>query len=680
MTENHLFNVAIRFVKYTDAAHDYAVFELGRVSDIELKELEKAYSRPLIPIYGDPTNGIIQKSEAYAHLYTVRLCLFVKAICEGKDLIEKVYGNSNVTITYTPTNARPTLKSIEHSPCRSATSWFERHPVDWEQHAKEEEREMNTPNGYNFKQVALNVKKYIGGGWYVVRIGRLDGGERAALERLSKNLKFESFLPFGDPTEGRVIFSSERKGGFSEATVCVRACAALNLTAGATYDCCCFRLESGEERLELEAFDDHSSLAAVVAYRNWFEKHTFFEASGVVVCNRGSSSLQITRLDGNERCRFDAFFGEYGSELDGQFDKLLTDKSWWYERDRVLTNVSFAEGLEFKPGESICLDYIKIEKADDGFKVVAAERATSENVEERWHLASAKRSDESLKRKFVNVAVRIVKRVSHAEYYILEIGRLTDETLDALKEVFRYTTHINDGFVNDETNGEVVSKEMLVPKLHGERLHGYYTARICVFWPGCPLAKGATNDAAAITLESHDGNYRPTVTNIYTMVYTCPTRRSGKTAELKRQLNAIYGRHSMQEGYIDTDIAGEAMRYCMHDVAISESCWRVQQKKSEEEETMKFGVPKIKQIIFNDPATVVLWEDGTKTVVHARDEEFDPEKGVAMAVARKALGNDREYYTYLQRHIKKGLRDASGCKKESKPTGKKPAKKKGGKK
>ena len=41
---------------------------------------------------------------------------------------------------------------------------------------------------------------------------------------------------------------------------------------------------------------------------------------------------------------------------------------------------------------------------------------------------------------------------------------------------------------------------------------------------------------------------------------------------------------------------------------------------------------RIKKVIFNDPATIVLWSDGTKTVVKAEGEPFDPEKGLAMAI------------------------------------------------
>lgn len=48
----------------------------------------------------------------------------------------------------------------------------------------------------------------------------------------------------------------------------------------------------------------------------------------------------------------------------------------------------------------------------------------------------------------------------------------------------------------------------------------------------------------------------------------------------------------------------------------------------------------IDKVIINNPAMIVFWKDCTKTVVTARDEEFDPEKGLAMAFAKKALGNN----------------------------------------
>lgn len=47
----------------------------------------------------------------------------------------------------------------------------------------------------------------------------------------------------------------------------------------------------------------------------------------------------------------------------------------------------------------------------------------------------------------------------------------------------------------------------------------------------------------------------------------------------------------------------------------------------------------ITNVIFNNPATIVLWSDGTKTVVKCDErDEFDPEKGLAMAICKKHFG------------------------------------------
>ena len=65
-------------------------------------------------------------------------------------------------------------------------------------------------------------------------------------------------------------------------------------------------------------------------------------------------------------------------------------------------------------------------------------------------------------------------------------------------------------------------------------------------------------------------------------------------------------------------------------------------------------IPEIKNVIFNDPATIVFWEDGTKTVVKCQDgNEFDPEKGLAMAIAKKAYGNKGNYCNKLKKWLPK---------------------------
>lgn len=47
------------------------------------------------------------------------------------------------------------------------------------------------------------------------------------------------------------------------------------------------------------------------------------------------------------------------------------------------------------------------------------------------------------------------------------------------------------------------------------------------------------------------------------------------------------------------------------------------------------------RVIRNGPATIVFWKDGTKTVVKCHDEDYDPEKGLAMALCRKMWGRSR---------------------------------------
>ena len=62
-------------------------------------------------------------------------------------------------------------------------------------------------------------------------------------------------------------------------------------------------------------------------------------------------------------------------------------------------------------------------------------------------------------------------------------------------------------------------------------------------------------------------------------------------------------------------------------------------------------IPEIKNVIFNPPATIVFWQDGTKTVVKATNELYDPEKGLAMAIAKRALGNQGNYYNIIKKWV-----------------------------
>lgn len=64
------------------------------------------------------------------------------------------------------------------------------------------------------------------------------------------------------------------------------------------------------------------------------------------------------------------------------------------------------------------------------------------------------------------------------------------------------------------------------------------------------------------------------------------------------------------------------------------------------------GLPEIRKVIFNDPATIIIWADGTKSIVKCTEKDkYDPEKGFAMAIAKKALGNKGNYYNIFKEYI-----------------------------
>lgn len=86
--------------------------------------------------------------------------------------------------------------------------------------------------------------------------------------------------------------------------------------------------------------------------------------------------------------------------------------------------------------------------------------------------------------------------------------------------------------------------------------------------------------------------------------------------------------------YIVPTTLDEAHNYCMHD-------------------TVNSSRMMIKKVIFNNPATIVLWSDGSKTVVKSYLDDYDPEKGLAMAIAKKSLGNEGNYYNVFKKWLPK---------------------------
>ena len=62
----------------------------------------------------------------------------------------------------------------------------------------------------------------------------------------------------------------------------------------------------------------------------------------------------------------------------------------------------------------------------------------------------------------------------------------------------------------------------------------------------------------------------------------------------------------------------------------------------------------ISRVIFNDPATIVFFFFLSKTVVKCGSgEQFDAEKGLAMAIVKKYLGNKGNYNNVLKKYLPK---------------------------
>ena len=74
----------------------------------------------------------------------------------------------------------------------------------------------------------------------------------------------------------------------------------------------------------------------------------------------------------------------------------------------------------------------------------------------------------------------------------------------------------------------------------------------------------------------------------------------------------------------------------------------------------------IKKVILHNPATIVFWYDGTKTVVKCQDGDiYSPEVGIAMCYMKKALGNQSNFNNTFKKHIPEQSESVDNGKKKS---------------
>lgn len=116
------------------------------------------------------------------------------------------------------------------------------------------------------------------------------------------------------------------------------------------------------------------------------------------------------------------------------------------------------------------------------------------------------------------------------------------------------------------------------------------------------------------------------------------------------EYNAIFGGHNRCRESLSESFAIDGS----HSIySRNNSTFNFKRELSNEE---KMNPANIKKVIFNRPATIVIYSDDTKMVVKCNDEDFDEEKGLAMIFMNLAFGNNR---SARKRFVDKAIQDNS---------------------
>lgn len=101
----------------------------------------------------------------------------------------------------------------------------------------------------------------------------------------------------------------------------------------------------------------------------------------------------------------------------------------------------------------------------------------------------------------------------------------------------------------------------------------------------------------------------------------------------------------------------ERDRYIYHDVATVNLAAAMRKAAVAFANFGRPKFPEIERVHFSGPVTCVIWSDGTKTLVRCGENDvLDPEKGLAMAIAKKVLGTNKtgsDYYDTFKKWLPK---------------------------
>ena len=113
--------------------------------------------------------------------------------------------------------------------------------------------------------------------------------------------------------------------------------------------------------------------------------------------------------------------------------------------------------------------------------------------------------------------------------------------------------------------------------------------------------------------------------------------------------NLIIHYHT-EEKSVDYSIVGEY--YYFNIDKINQQYKQLNYLEENMKETLFTLNLEIEKVIFNEPATIVFWSNGDKTVVKCqKGDKFDKEKGIALAVTKYVSGNKSNYNNVIKKFI-----------------------------
>lgn len=174
--------------------------------------------------------------------------------------------------------------------------------------------------------------------------------------------------------------------------------------------------------------------------------------------------------------------------------------------------------------------------------------------------------------------------------------------------------------------------------------------------PGYAYAKSViSNQSKELDLKKIPYNASTDYNNLYIqtdnvrveMIYTDPIKY---VPNLFKNRDAVFGKKELLDKAVNTFYT---IRIPRANMSLSAYIAKAHaQDKVEPEKTVETYIPEIKNVYFNNPMTVVMWEDGTKTMIRCQEGDvYSPESGLALCIAKKSLGNMPNFNNVFKKWI-----------------------------